>query len=173
MIDRIFIYLLRLWKPSYVAYFVRKGVPKSPRKNHRRKSDLHQYRQYVHQMKAENILNSNLTWKSRICYIKVGGNQFFMISPNFRQDFFFRNENFSKFFINNPQFFFHPHVHKMLNDKYMRFDNPSHLIHRMPSNWMSCGQIVTPPGLLRVKNVQLIYCPPWIKSVSDLLCLDE
>ena len=25
------------------------------------KSDLHQYRQYVHQMKAENILNSNLT----------------------------------------------------------------------------------------------------------------
>ena len=110
------------------------------------------YGQYVYQMKAENILNSNLTWKSRISYIKVGGKQFFMILPYFRWDFFFWNAKFSKKCIYNPPFFFHPHVHKMLNDKYMRFDNPSHLIHRMPTDWMSCGQILPPPGLLRVKG---------------------
>ena len=56
------------------------------------------YGQYVHQMKAENILNSNLTQKSRICYIKVGESQFFMISPHFRGDFFFVSKIFQNFF---------------------------------------------------------------------------
>ena len=118
------------------------------RKNHSRKFDLPQYGQYVYQIKAENILNSNLTQKRRLCFIKVGKNQLFLNSPHFRWDFFFRNRKFSKKCINNPPLFFHPHVHKMLNDKYMRFDNPSHLIHRMPTDWMSCGQILPPPRSL-------------------------
>ena len=64
------------------------------------------YGQYVYQMKAENILNSNLTLISKICCIKVGRSQLFMISPHFQWEIFFRNANFLKIFINTPQFFF-------------------------------------------------------------------
>ena len=116
-------------------------------------------------MKAENILNSNLTWKSRICYIKVGGNQFFMISPNFRRDFFFRNENFSKFFINNPQFFFHPHVHKITNYKYIDFYTPTLTTDKVTSISKRYGCLAPPSTFLRVKGQVVFFC--WTKMLKS------
>ena len=62
--------------------------------------DLH--RQYVHQMKAENILNSNLTSKNTICYKKNHNFFFSKFSLQFRQNFFFRTQIFQKFFL-QPQ----------------------------------------------------------------------
>ena len=66
--------------------------------------DLH--RQYVHQMKAENILNSNLTSKNTICYEKYFKKKFSKFSPRFRQIFFFSISNFSKKFFTTPKNYF-------------------------------------------------------------------
>ena len=111
------------------------------------------YGQYVYQMKAENILNSNLTLISKICCIKVGRSQLFMISPHFQWEIFFRNANFLKIFINTPQFFFHSCVHKIINSIYTNFGTPTLTTDRMPSG-QSC--LVSNPPLptnLRVNNI--------------------
>ena len=66
--------------------------------------DLH--RQYVHQMKAENILNSNLTSKNTICYKKKSKFFFSKFLLQFRQKFIFSNSNFSKIFFTTPKNYF-------------------------------------------------------------------
>ena len=59
--------------------------------------------QYVHQMKAENILNSDLTQKNTICCEKICKKFFFQ---NFRLIFdriFFETQNFRKIFYTTPK----------------------------------------------------------------------
>ena len=64
-------------------------------------------RQYVHQMKAENILNSNLTSKNTICYKKKIIIFFFKIfAPVSTNFFFFWNSNFSKILFTTPKNYF-------------------------------------------------------------------
>ena len=77
---------------------------------------------------------------------------FFLISPHFWWDCFFRIENFSKKFIYTPHFFFHQLVQNKLKDKVMKFDTPTFITHRMTIDWMSGGLIQPPPGLFRVKT---------------------
>ena len=65
---------------------------------------FHVYRQYIHQMKAENILNSNLRRKSTVVYIFfLQKLDFQKLSPLFWWKKNFSNENFSKKFLYNPQ----------------------------------------------------------------------
>ena len=63
------------------------------------------HRQYVHQIKAENILNSNLTSKNTICY-KKNHNFFFQIFAPVSTKFFFSNSNFSRIFFTTPKNYF-------------------------------------------------------------------
>ena len=70
-------------------------------------------------MKAENILNSNLTSKNTICY-KKNHNFFFQ---NFRSSFdkiFFFELKFFKNFFYNPKKLFSPLVLNTKNGNYMK-----------------------------------------------------
>ena len=80
--------------------------------------DLH--RQYVHQMKAENILNSNLTSKNTICYKEKIIIFFFKIFAPVSTKFFFSNPNFFKNFFYNPKKLFSPLVLNTKNGNYMK-----------------------------------------------------
>ena len=84
--------------------------------------DLHG--QYVHQMKAGNILNANLTQKNTIWFEKLGENWFFKKKFSVSLRFFFRNANFSKFFINNPQNLYYALVLNTQNKNYMKVRHP-------------------------------------------------
>ena len=96
-------------------------------------------------MKAENILNSNLTWKSVICYRKLGKNHFFLDFASFSVGFFFSKLKFFENFCKHPPFFFHPRIHKMINYIYIKFDTPSFTTDNVTSDSMSGVLINTPP----------------------------
>ena len=79
------------------------------------------HRQYVHQMKAENILNSNFASKIQFVMEKICKKWVFQ---NFRfifdSIFFFRNSNFSKNLLYNPPFLWLPLVFNMKKGIYMK-----------------------------------------------------
>ena len=71
-------------------------------------------------MKAENILNSNLTSKNTICYKKKSKIFFFKIfAPVSTKSFFFELKFFKNFFY-NPKKLFSPLVLNTKNGNYMK-----------------------------------------------------
>ena len=113
---------------------------------------FYHYGQYVYQIKAENILNSYLTWKSIICYEKFDENQVFYDFASFSVIFFFSKlKFFRKFYIHPPIFFsstcwqddklqIHQVWHTYLD----------HTQNDEQSNELSLDS--TPPGFFRVKG---------------------
>ena len=92
---------------------------------------------------------------------------FFLISPHFWWDCFFRIENFSKNFVYNSQFFFHQRVYKKLNYKYTKFGIPTLTTHRTTSDQTLVVLIPPPPGLFRVNSVSAYWTtyPPLVHSI--------
>ena len=70
-------------------------------------------------MKAENILNSNLTSKNTICYKKITI-FFFKIFAPVSTKFFFLELKFFKNFFYNPKKLFSPLVLNTKNGNYMK-----------------------------------------------------
>ena len=71
-------------------------------------------------MKAENILNSNLTSKNTICYKKKSKIFFFKIFAPVSTKFFFFELKFFKNFFYNPKKLFSPLVLNTKNGNYMK-----------------------------------------------------
>ena len=71
-------------------------------------------------MKAENILNSNLTSKNTICYKKYFKKKISKFSPRFSTKFFFFEFKFFKKIFYNPKKLFFPLVLNTKNGNYMK-----------------------------------------------------
>ena len=71
-------------------------------------------------MKAENILNSNLTSKNTICYKKYFKKKYFKIFAPVSTKFFFFELKFFKKNFYNPQKLFFPLVLNTKNGNYMK-----------------------------------------------------
>ena len=121
-------------------------------------------------MKAENKLNSNLTLISKICCIKVGRSQLFMILPHSQWEIFFRNTNFLKIFINNPQNLYYPLVLNTQNENYMKVWYPQlrRRQHGKPSKspWADSAP---PPALLglRLKKISFVLKMIYLYGILD------
>ena len=96
-------------------------------------------RQYVHQMKAENILNSNLASKMQFVMKKFAKNEFFKIFVSFLTAFFFRNSNFSKNLLYNHPFLWLPLVFNMKKGIYMK-------VRHSPPHCTQGGEPLKIPG---------------------------
>ena len=118
--------------------------------------DLHV--QYVHQMKAGDILNSKLLSKNTTVgeiFVKTGFSKFLLWILR-------RKKNFEGKFFGN--FFYHPPIHvfqlfktpKMKNT--WRFGNPHCNLSDTVSCQSRCGLFQPPPGFLRVKVCKASLC---------------
>ena len=113
----IFSYMQIVWSVFYVAYFSRKGAPKSPSLTFEK--SIGENSNFPNFWATWTICTPNQSWEhSRFKFdmkkydllqkkfAKINSLMiFFMNSPHFRWDSFFRNENFSNNYISTPHFF--------------------------------------------------------------------
>ena len=140
-----------------------------PRKIHRRKSDLRQFFIIMDNMYIKSKLRIFWIhiWHEKVSFVmkNLMKIRFFMISPHFRWDFFFRNSNFSENFIYTPQFFFHPRVQKMINYNYTKFDTPNFITDKVTSISKRDGCDTPPPTFLRVKPLEQLKIFLWLANI--------
>ena len=137
----IFSYMQIVWSVFYVAYFSRKGAPKSPSLTFEK--SIGENSNFPNFWATWTICTPNQSWehsrfkfdmkKYDLLQKKYAKINFFMISPHFRWDSFFHNENFSKNYICIPNFFLHPRVQKTLNYNYTKFYTPNFITDKVTS----------------------------------------